>query len=194
MSTNVEYLQWMSKKIDLISERLDELNQHAHTLSTQQRGKLLNRNYEEFHSTFPNLAAVGDVLKGIEGVTSSNLFTSTPGNNVCNFLYSLSLVTKAFALIQVHLKVHPTAKWSSLDSASQLQLLQDVATKHTKVSLDFEGLRHSILASQRASVLESVFGLNDSSKSYDPEEQAYVRGIHVVELQFFLNFNENRVL
>ena len=44
--------------------------------------------------------------------------------------------------------------WKSLSPAEQLEILHEVANTHTKVSLDFEGLRRSIVAAQKASALQ----------------------------------------
>ena len=49
------------------------------------------------------------------------------------------------------------ADWKSLNPAEQLEVLHEVANTHTKVSLDFEGLRRSIVAAQKASALQVYF-------------------------------------
>ena len=43
------------------------------------------------------------------------------------------------------------------------------------MSLDFEGLRQAIVASQRVEALKKAFGIDDGGQSY-PEEEAYIKG------------------
>jgi hypothetical protein len=45
-----------------------------------------------------------------------------------------------------------------------------------QVSLDFDGLRQSIIASQRVVALKEAFGLGKTAQS-DQEEEAYIKGI-----------------
>jgi len=80
-----------------------------------------------------------DVNKILSTPVSSNrpLHTSTPSR-------ALSVKKKK-------------ANWKSLSPAEQLEILHDVANEHTKVSLDFEGLRHSIIAAQKVSALQVNF-------------------------------------
>ncbi len=44
-----------------------------------------------------------------------------------------------------------------------------------QVSLDFEGLRQAIVASQRVEALKKTFGIGDGGQSY-PEEEVYIKG------------------
>ena len=43
---------------------------------------------------------------------------------------------------------------SSLTPAEQLEILHEVANEHTKVSLDYDGLRRSVVASQKVIALQ----------------------------------------
>ncbi len=43
------------------------------------------------------------------------------------------------------------------------------------MTLDFEGLRQAIVASQRVEALKKTFGIGDGDQS-SPEEEAYIKG------------------
>lgn len=140
--TEQNQIDFMSKKLFNMNEKLDQLVLLAHQLVVQN--KVLSDENGHDDTKF--------VTDG--SVPKRSMLTSTP----------------------VRTQLHKSPKWSTLTHAQQLEILHEVASEHTKVTLDFEGLRQAIVASQRVEALKKTFGIGDGDQS-SPEEEAYIKDL-----------------
>ena len=85
-------------------------------------------------------------MRGDDAAESdANKILSTPVSGDCPLLPS----TPSKALSK-----KKTSDWKSLTTAEQMEVLHDVANEHTKLSLDFEGLRYSVVAALKVAALQ----------------------------------------
>lgn len=137
-------------------------------------------NVLEVEKMSKKLVAMNDQLDGLKElahqlVLQVKVLNKENDTDLGKFLATPATRKPMITSTPVHTKVQSMPKWSSMDPAQQYEILREVANKHTKVSLDFEGLRQAIIASQRVVALKNTFGLGQASENQNPEEAAYVK-------------------